>query len=354
MNAETTAKPRRLWLYGPFVLLGLVAAGWSALWFYGRSRINAEIDNFFARQASLGREWSCPDRSITGFPFRIEGRCANPSYRQQDAAGERINGALKGLTVVATTAGALNLGHVITEFEGPLVVKAAGVPDTTTTWKTARSSIRGGINRLERVSIEIESPVVTIGGPGGSTQWRADKVVAHLREAANPANAGAYDLFVQLDNAVVPDLDQAMNSRDPINLKLDSVILKPGRIDRRDWRQTIENWRSNGGTMRVDQLMLSKGAPRLEAKGDLKLDGERRPEGRLDASFVNAGALLQQFGIGAGGGGAAGLVGALLGGGNRQGGQPRDVALRLPLVLDNGRAAVGPFRIPGLQLRPLY
>jgi hypothetical protein len=28
--------------------------------------------------------------------------------------------------------------------------------------------------------------------------------------------------------------------------------------------------------------------------------------------------------------------------------------LRLPLVLENGRVAIGPFRVPGVQLRPLF
>jgi hypothetical protein len=28
--------------------------------------------------------------------------------------------------------------------------------------------------------------------------------------------------------------------------------------------------------------------------------------------------------------------------------------LRLPLVFDNGRMAVGPFRIPGVHLKPLF
>lgn len=341
-------RPRRFWLYLPFALLMLAAAGWSALWFYGRSRINAEFDTFLTRQASLGREWSCPNRSLGGFPFRIEGRCTDPSYRQTTAEGE-VAGSLKGLTVVATTAGAFNLAHVVTEFEGPLTVKAAGLPDTVTTWKTARSSVRGGVNRLERVSIEVDNPVVTIGG--GAARWSADKLTAHLREGVDAANPGAYDLAVRVERAVVPDADALLNSADPINLELDSRLLKVGPIDRRDWRQSIENWRANGGTVKIEQLKLSKGAPRVEATGDLRLDEQRRPEGRLDASFVNAGALLQQFGIG---GGASSLVGALLGGSRRAEGQRREATMRLPLTLDGGRVAVGPFRIPGLQLRPLY
>jgi hypothetical protein len=256
--------------------------------------------------------------------------------------------------VVATTAGALDMGHVISEFEGPLVVKRAGSIESTATWKTARSSIRAGLNRLERASIEIENPVVSLGlVGGGSFRWSADKLTAHIRESVEPAN-GAYDLAVRLDNGVIPELDSLLLSKDPVTLELDARVLNAGRFDQRDWRASLENWRANGGVLKVELLKLSKGAPRTEARGDLRLDDQRRIDGRLDASFVNAGVLLQQFGIG-GGGGAGGLLGALLGGGTRAGDPARqERAIRLPLVLENGRVAVGPFRIPGVQLRPLY
>jgi hypothetical protein len=349
MTAGLAAKPprpRRLGLYLPFTLLLLIALGWSAVWFYGRHRINQEIDAFLARQASLGREWSCPDRRIGGFPFRIEGRCTDPSYRQRTAEGE-AQGSLKGLTVVATTAGALNLAHVITEFEGPLTVRAPGLPESVTTWRSARSSIRGGIDRLERLSIEIEAPVVTVGG----ARWSAERLTAHLREGVDPAQPGAYDLAVRLDKAAIPEADALLASAEPVNLELDSRVLRIGALDRQDWRRSIEAWRANGGTIRIERLRLAKGAPRIEATGDLRLDEQRRVEGRLDANFINAGAILQQFGVG---GGPAGLIGALLGGGRRPDAERREPAVRLPLTLEGGRVAVGPFRIPGLQLRPLY
>ncbi len=287
-----------------------------------------------------------PDRSITGFPFRLEGRCKQPSYQQRLPDGSVASGSLGGLTIVATTASALDMAHVITEFEGPLVVKAPGAPETTVTWRMARSSIRGGANRLERASIEVEQPAVTAGGQ----RWSAEKLTAHLREGVDPARPGAYDLAVRLDRGVIPEADLLLGSTDPVNLELDSRVLQAGAIDRRDWRQTIENWRANGGAIRIEQLKLAKGAPRLEAAGDLKLDDLRRLQGRLDASFVNAGAILQQFGIG---GGAGGLVGALLGGGRRND-AGRESVMRLPLTFEGGRVAVGPFRVPGLQLRPLY
>ena len=38
------SKPyRRRWLYGPFVLLGLLAAAWTAGWFYAASRTETGV-----------------------------------------------------------------------------------------------------------------------------------------------------------------------------------------------------------------------------------------------------------------------------------------------------------------------
>ncbi len=70
-----TRRRSRFWLYGPFMLLVVLAAGWSAFWFYARGRIATEIDTALAREVERGRTWTCTDRSIGGFPFRIELRC---------------------------------------------------------------------------------------------------------------------------------------------------------------------------------------------------------------------------------------------------------------------------------------
>jgi hypothetical protein len=350
MTDNSAAKRLRLALYGPFVLLFLVAAGWSALWFYGRSRVNAELDLLIAREASVGRDWVCPNRSITGFPFRIEGRCSNPSYRQVGEAGEIVTGNVKAVTVIATTAGAFNLAHVISEVEGPLIIRSPIAPEVTANWVTARSSIRGSASRLERASIEIESPVVTAPGVGGG-RWSAKRLEAHIREGVDPSRPDSYDIALRVDGASVPELDIVLKSADPVTLTVDARVLKLSAIDRKDWRSTIEAWRSNGGSVVIEQFALTKGPPRIEAKGEMRLDELRRVEGRLDANFVNAGALLQQFGIG---GGVGGLVGGLLGGNRQNDGRGRDMTLRLPLVLDKGRVAIGPFRVPGLLLPPLF
>ncbi|MFM9973926.1 MAG: DUF2125 domain-containing protein [Beijerinckiaceae bacterium] len=356
MTMESTVKKSRLGLYLPIAGLLIIALGWSGLWLFGRQRVGQELDNFFAREAGIGRQWSCPDQSISGYPFRIEIRCKEPTFRTDPRSRDTIRGSLGALTIVATTAGAFDMAHIIGEFEGPLVVSEEGFGKSTTTWKSARASFRGHANRLERVSLEIESPASTLE-VNGETQFRtnAERLDLHVRSPEDSGQAGSYDIALGLVKAVVPALDALAGDTAPVDLELNARLLNLSSIDRRNWRQSLENWHQNGGAMRVEQFKLMKGAPRLEAKGDLKLDELRRVNGRLDASFVNADTLLGRFGVGiGGGGGAAGILGALLGG-NRAQNTPRpERVIRLPLVFDQGRVSVGPFRIPGIQLKPLF
>jgi hypothetical protein len=358
VSMDNNVSTSRRWLYWPFLGLLVLVLGWTGLWFYGRTKVSAVLDQFFERQAKDGRNWACPERSLSGYPFRIELRCSQPTFSIVPGQGQTIRGSLGALSVVATTAGAFNLAHVIGAFEAPLVVEDSILGKTTSSWKTAQASFRGHANRLERVSVEIIEPRTKLEFAGESGfQSGAEKLEIHLREAPDASDGGAYDLSAEITRAAIPPLDVLLGSSDPLNVSLQGRLLKISGIDRRDWRQSLENWRLGGGTLRVDSFKIQKGAPRVEAKGDLRLDETRRLSGRLDANFVNADALLQQLGLGGGGGGAGGLLGALLGGGRPApaGSQARpERVMRLPLVIENGRVGVGPFRIPGFQMKPVY
>src|SRR4051812_35982321 len=80
-------KPRgRLGLFLPFILLLVVAVLGTAGWFYIRDRATREIDGWLGREAAAGRSWTCADRAITGYPFRLELRCASLKLARQDGS----------------------------------------------------------------------------------------------------------------------------------------------------------------------------------------------------------------------------------------------------------------------------
>ena len=347
----------RLWLYLPFAGLLLLVIGWSALWFYGRHRTAQEMDLFMTRQAGLGRIWSCPERSISGYPFRIEIRCAKPSFQQaEEGARLPTTGSLGALTAVATTAGALTMGHVILEFAAPLRMVQEGTSELNMNWQSARTSVSGSLSRLDRASIEIVKPEITIGSANNvSFRSKAEKLDIHLREASGQP-AGTFDAALSLVNSATPLLDSLIGNTEPFNASFDGRIFGLAAIDRRNWKTTLDNWRNAGGVMRVERLSLAKGAPRTEAKGELRLDAERRVAGQLDATFINADVILRQFGLNA----TEGLIGSLLGGlGGRRAdapgtAAPRERSMRLPITFGEGRVAIGPLRLPGVRLTPLY
>ena len=74
-DLSPTRRQSRFWLYAPFGLLVVLAAAWSGFWFYVHGRTVAEIDKALAKEAERGRSWTCNNRTVRGFPFRIEVRC---------------------------------------------------------------------------------------------------------------------------------------------------------------------------------------------------------------------------------------------------------------------------------------
>ncbi len=202
------AGPRRLGLYLPFVLLLLLAVGWTGLWLYGRQRVGQGLDDFFARQASVGRIWSCPDRRIGGYPFRIEVSCSQPTFATARGGRGAVSGRMERLSITAQTSGALTLAHVVMRFDGPLTLSEEGAGRTTVTWQEALGSFRGHHRRLERASLDVKGLEALIEEPGAEPlRLKAAGLEAHIREGVVAAEPGAYDVAVRLNGAQIPPLD---------------------------------------------------------------------------------------------------------------------------------------------------
>ena len=76
----------------PVFALLVLAAGWSIFWYISVTITGREIGEWIKREAEGGRIWTCPDRSVGGYPFRIEITCNEPSF-SGPAAGIPITGA---------------------------------------------------------------------------------------------------------------------------------------------------------------------------------------------------------------------------------------------------------------------
>lgn len=339
----------RFWLYAPFVALGVAAIAWTGFWFTVRSRVTEAVDAALAREAGLGRNWVCADRSVTGFPFRVELRCASLAL-----TSARWGGAARARTGPALAVGQIYTpGLVIAQIAGPL---QADLPDGRRLelgWSGFEASLIHKSGDPERVAIVMTAPNATLVTPGQASEtWRATALEAHLRRnPTRPAPDQAVDLAISLKGSVLPALDALLGVAEPGDVDVQATVTQTDAFRVGLNPDALEAWRGAGGQIDLTRLVSVKGQARVEATGQFLLDQTHRVAGQVQASLAG---IRQIAGIPVGG--LASGLGALLGG--RLGAQLPGVAPGLtplpPIVLREGRVYLGPIRLPLQPLPPLY
>jgi hypothetical protein len=348
----------RLGLFLPFIGLAAVAVLWSAGWLYLRDRAGREIDAWLAREAAAGRSWTCADRSLTGYPFRLELRCASVALARAD--GGFTLGPFTALVQVYQPR------HALFEAVGPFKTRQGDLAGEAT-WTRLRGSFHGAADGFVRASLAVDAPRVTVAGPD------LDRPVAvsgeHLELHARPTPArfdadGAVDVSLRFAKARSPQADALIGNADPADIALDATLTKAVVLRTGTLARELEIWREAEGKLELTGLGIAKGDRRLQAKGTLGLDEGHRVAGQLDLRAAGLEALVgglvgQRYGADRGALVGA-LVGGLLGSVRAPGAEGAPAAGETPLKslpplrLGDGRIMLGPFTIPNVRLAPLY
>jgi hypothetical protein len=340
-------RPRsRFWLFAPFTVVGLVIVAWCAAWFVIKSRTVEGLEAWLAREAAAGRQWTCADRTVGGFPFRIELDCASVALRRSDFAADA--GALRAMAQIYRPR------HIIASLAGPLRIEEGGLL-TEGRWRVLESSIRTGQAGLQQLAVVMDGGEVQVAGATPEPiRAAADRLEVYARPSPSQTDASV-DLVVRAAGAAVPALDALLGSPEPASLELQARATQGLRVSGAPILEEVERWRAAGGALDVVLLKLAKGNGRLEARGRLSLDEERRVEGRLEGAAQGLEAVMRRF-MGEGRAGlAAGLLGALAGRNAQRTPEATPGLQPLPPVrFENGRVFLGPLPIPGARLPPLY
>ncbi|MDP4022448.1 DUF2125 domain-containing protein [Methylobacterium sp. NEAU 140] len=347
----------RLGLFLPYILLLVVAVLWSAGWFYIRGRAEREMDAWLAREAGAGRTWTCADRSVTGYPFRIELRCAAVTLERSDSRFR--------LGPITAAAQVYQPRLVLFEAQGPFHVEQGDLTGDAT-WTGLQGSFHGAETGFTRASLVIDGPKVTVAGAEPQPIAIAGR---HLELHARPTPGrfdaeGAVDVSLQLAQAAIPDLDALTGTDTPADISLDATITRATVFGTGAVPRELERWREAGGSLDLTALSLAKGAQRVQAKGTITLDAAHRPAGQIDLRAAGVDALIGGIvgqSLGSDKGALVGqLVGGLLGLGSRRAEagapQPEGTPLKAlpPLRLVDGRILFSGFPIPNVRLPALY
>ena len=274
-------KPRRGWLWFPWLLALAVAGGWSGYWFWLKNEAAVRMDAGAQALRAAGYEVAWQNRTISGFPFRLdinvtEARIAEPS------------GWALAFPSLKTEAYAYRLDHwVAVAPQGAVMTRPYGGP-VAIRGQALRASLAGLDQRPPRISVEGHGLTFT-PGPGARPFMlqSAERLELHLRPG--PDDQGAVLLKVDGARARLPGLLQRIAEDRPVAITWDMVLSKMSGLRGSDWRSSARNWSTAGGTATVRQATLQAGPAVLVAKsGALTVGPDGRVQGSLDVDLRQA------------------------------------------------------------------
>jgi hypothetical protein len=367
MRVSASTSRRRRWpVFVPFFLVVVLAALWTAGWFYIAARAPGEIDAWRAREAAAGRLYGCGTQSIAGFPFRMEVRCSDPSAQLSDMAPPLALKAADAFVTWQIYQPALLIG----EFAGPLSLGEPGKPASFVAhWGLAQASLRASLAGPERVSLVCERPSLDrLDGAGNPSVFRAERLELHGRRVeGSPAENPAVDLVLRLVAASAPTLHPIL--AESLDADVTGVLSGVADVAPKPWPVLFRQWQARGGSLQISKARVQQGDVIAVGEGTLSLTPRGGLSGQMQVTIVELAKVLQALGINqivsqgdigsaldaldrmlpglgtiarqnAGAGIVAGL--GAVGQNTTLEGKP---AVTVPLRFDDGDVSLGPFRI---------
>jgi hypothetical protein len=281
--AAVRPRPRRgLWpIFAVVAALVVLAAGWSALWYYAANVADRTLAGWVEREAAGGRIYTCGSEGISGFPFRIQTHCTE--------AAATLNTIQPPLAVAAQditfTAQVFRPTRLVGDITGPLTIAAPGQPPSlTANWSSARISVSGLPPEPDALSVSLAQPqLVRAAGTGTTTLFAADGTDFQARIIEGSANNHpVIDAVLHLASATAPALHSALAK--PLQGDIDVVVRGFNDLGPKPFAQRFRELQAAGGSITIKSLRLERPDAVAVGTGTLVL----KPDGKLDGVITVA------------------------------------------------------------------
>lgn len=302
MHDVILAKRRSRWrLFAAPVLLLCAAAAWSAFWFYAASQVDEKFDGWKTREAKSGRSYECANRSVAGFPFRMEVTCANPvvtlvsQTSGQAASGVKLRAQLKSILVLAQI---YDPTKIIAEFTGPAIVSRGGEPSSfAANWSVGRASAAGLPLIPQRVSFAFDNPAVDRIDNGAQLPlFRASHFELHTRLAEgsvteNPVVDTAFELSAGTIQGLHPILAV------PFDADIRAQLRGLKNLSPKPWPERFREIQAAGGRLDFTQSRVQQGETIAVAAGSLGITQSGFLDGELQMTVAGLDKIVPLLGI---------------------------------------------------------
>jgi len=285
------SKPRRrFWLFAPFVLLVALAAIWTGVWFYAASRAEAALAGWRAREAKSGRTYECGSQSISGFPFRIEVRCTEPSA---ELRGKGTQVVLKGADLVML-AQIYQPTLLIGEFKSPMTVADPGQPPAyVVNWTLGQSSMRGTPRAPQRGSLVFDNLNMQRTG-SDAIVLNAKRIELHGRVAEGSVSDNpVLDIGLRATAATAPEV-HAIAAK-PIDADVSATLRGLADFAPKPWPVRFQELQARNGRIDIVNARIQQGEVIAVSSGSLSLTPNGNLDGQLQMTVVGLEHVLKQL-----------------------------------------------------------
>jgi hypothetical protein len=298
---EMTPAPRRRPLWRLFimpVLLVVAALAWSGFWFYAASQVGTRADAWAAQEAKSGRVYACANRSVAGFPFRLEVSCDDASV------------ALVSQTANAQTSFTARLGEIlviaqiyqpkllIAEFKAPATLAEGGQPPSLkVNWTTGRSSVSGLPDSPHRADIVFDNPSIErVNGPVATPLARAGHVELHGRIAEGSAQDNpVIETVLQISGGSVQEVHPLLAA--PFDVDVQTKLSGLKDFTPKPWPERFREIQAAGGHVDIVRSRVQQGDLISVAAGTLSLNAQGRIDGELQMTVAGIEKVIPALGI---------------------------------------------------------
>jgi hypothetical protein len=300
---DFTLSPRRrpLWrLFIAPVLVLIAAIAWSVFWFYAASQVDVQADAWRAQEAKSGRVYDCANRSVAGFPFRLEVRCdgATVTLVSQTAGASTqapITAKLEEILVVAQI---YDPKRVIAEFTAPATVSDKGAQASyVVNWRLGRSSVVGLPAVPQRASIVFDdSAIDRLDGSVPVPLANAKHIELHGRIAeGSPADHPVIESVLQISQGSIKGLHPLL--AEPFDADVRAMLSGLKDFSPKPWPARFRELQAAGGHADIVRSRIQQGDLVAVAAGTLGFSPDGCLDGELQMTVAGIEKVIPALGI---------------------------------------------------------
>jgi hypothetical protein len=300
---EIAVAPRRHSRWRIFIaplLLLIAAIGWSAFWFYAASQVDVQADAWRTREGKSGRVYDCANRSVAGFPFRLEVRCdgasvALVSQAAGQPAAQPFTAKLDKILVVAQI---YDPKLVIAEFTPPATLVDPRAQQTyAVNWSLGHASIAGLPFTPQRVSVEFNDPKIdridqSVQVP--AAQAKHAELHGRLAEGASTDHPVIESQFL-INQGSIQGLHPLL--AEPFDVGVRAMVSGLKDLSPKPWPVRFRELQAAGGHVEIVQSRLQQGDLIAVAAGSLGLSPSGHLDGELQMTVVGIEKVIPALGI---------------------------------------------------------